>query len=105
MGFRDGSHNLFGHMSRSLADNLEVAHNGINGLGVRLKILKIQVSVYSMIRSMDARMSLILRSHFLSGMNGLFQNVVPEFFVQRVGSSQIHFTTQMVLNSLRSLTN
>jgi len=27
-----------------------------------------------------------LRSHFLSGMNSLFQNVVPEFFVQRVGS-------------------
>jgi hypothetical protein len=30
--------NFFGHMRRSLADNLEVAHNCINGLGVRLEI-------------------------------------------------------------------
>jgi len=31
-------------MSRRLADNLEVSHYGINGLGVRTKALKIQVS-------------------------------------------------------------
>jgi hypothetical protein len=29
-------------------------------------------------------------------MNSLFQNVVPEVFVQRVGSRQVHFTTQDV---------
>jgi len=31
-------------MSRRLTDNLEVAHNGDNGLGIRPKALKIQVS-------------------------------------------------------------
>jgi len=38
--------------------------------------------------------SLILRSHFLCGMNGFFQIVLPEFFVQGFGSRQVHCATQ-----------
>ena len=68
---------VFGQMSRSLPDNLEVAHNGITVLVSDLKVSISRFLVYSAIRSMEARMSLILRSHFLCGINSFFQNVIP----------------------------
>jgi hypothetical protein len=42
--FRVLRRKVVGQASRRLADNLEVAHNSVNGLGVRSKALQIEVA-------------------------------------------------------------